>query len=292
MTSAFKINEELGNVTATVTCGESVDTGLAAAFAEGNTTISAETSPKIILREPTPPPQTEPKLTAAQIARGPVRLHQIGREIRERLKKAKKQNELAENHLIAVNELIAEARELCDRGDFKRFRRLYCPHLGQSQAYALRAIGAGKKTFAEHRVEERERKQRTRASQRAAAANSGTVPENSNPQTEVPAAATEDGEPATTTIAPAPGGPVKPLSGVTPNDMVSGFNSHVMELKRKISKHKVERFAATAVPADDLAKLGKFLTDLAILKKSDDTTTPRRMPALPSNGLVSTGGAT
>ena len=84
-------------VTATVTRGESVDTGLAAGFAEGNATISAETSPKIILREPTPPPQTEPKLTAAQIARDcPVRLQQIGREIAERLKKAKKQNELAE----------------------------------------------------------------------------------------------------------------------------------------------------------------------------------------------------
>jgi hypothetical protein len=84
---------------------------------------------------------------------------------------------------------------------------------------------------------------------------------------------------------------VKPLSGVTPNDLV-GFNSHVMELKRRISKHKVERFAATAVPADDLAKLGKFLTDLAILKESDDTTTPRPMPALPGNCMVSPGGAT
>jgi hypothetical protein len=51
--------------------------------------------------------------SAAQIEEEwPVRLQQIGREITERLRKAHKQREVADNHLVAVKELIAEAKEL------------------------------------------------------------------------------------------------------------------------------------------------------------------------------------
>jgi hypothetical protein len=81
-------------------------------------------------------------------------------------------------------------------------------------------------------------------------------------------------------------GPAKPLSRITSNDIVSGFNSHVMELKRRISKHNVDRFVATDVPADDLAKIGKFLSDLAILKKSEAVNRAPAM-ALTDNGTVS-----
>jgi Homeodomain-like domain len=62
---------------------------------------------------------------------------------------------------------------------------------------------------------------------------------------------------------------VKSPRGITSNDVMSGFNSYVTALRTKISKHKVDHFLATPVPADDLAKVGKFLCDLAILKKSD-----------------------
>ena len=111
----------------------------------------------------------------------PARLQQIGREIAERLKRAEKQAKLAADHVIAVDKLLAEAKELCDGGGFKKFRELFCPQLGKSQAYVLLAIAAGKKTLAEHRTEERERKQKSRANQKTVAANSGTVPEKSNP---------------------------------------------------------------------------------------------------------------
>jgi hypothetical protein len=223
---------------------------------------------------------TETKFTAAQIASDcPFRLQQIGREIAERLNKARKQNELADNHLIAVNELIAEAKELCDRGGFKKFRELFCPHLGQSQSYVLHAIGAGKKTLTEHRTEERERKQKTRANQRAAA-NSGTVPEKSEPQD---AAIDAGGLEATyATMEPACRRP-----GIAPGDKaLTDFTSIVMELIRRTANRKPTRFAATAVTADELATLGNYLSDLANLKKSDETK-PRPIPAVPGDGMVS-----
>ena len=141
-----------------------------------NTMPNSRTPPKL-------PELGEPKFTAAQIEKDcPARLQQIGREIAERLKKAEKQAKLAADHVIAVDQLLAEAKELCDDGGFKKFRELFCPQLGKSQAYALLAIAAGKKTLAEHRTAERERKQKSRANQRAAAANSGTVPEKSKQQ--------------------------------------------------------------------------------------------------------------
>ncbi len=112
---------------------------------------------------------TEHKLTAAQVeADCPARLQQIGNEITELLAEADKQIELAQNHLIAVKQLLVEAKELCDGGGFKKFQEMFCPQLRKSQAYALLAISAGKKTLAEHRSEERERKRRTRANQKAA----------------------------------------------------------------------------------------------------------------------------
>jgi hypothetical protein len=122
--------------------------------------------------------QAKPKLTAAQIASDcPPRLRQIGKEIEERLAKADKQTQVARDHLIAIEQLLAEAKGLCDGGGFKKFRELLCPQLGKSQAYALLAIAAGKKTFAEHRADERERKRRSRANQKALPTDSGTVPE-------------------------------------------------------------------------------------------------------------------
>ncbi len=216
---------------------------------------------------------TKHKLTAAQVEVDcPARLKQIGQEIAARLAKADKQTELAQNHLIAIDELLAEAKELCDGGAFKRFRELFCPQLGKSQAYALLAIAAGKKTLAEHRTGERERKQRTRANQKAAAANSGTVPEKPEPAPE-PSGRQE----APPEIAPADAPSIvpeqtpeaaKPRRAVTPKDeALFDFTARVCDLIRRTRGQKLDHFAKTAVSVDDLAKLGKFLTDLANLKK-------------------------
>ena len=148
-----------------------------------NTMPNSQTPPQL-------PELREPKFTAAQIEKDcPARLQEIGREIVKRLEKAEKQAQLARDHVIAVDQLLAEAKELCDDGGFRKFRELFFPQLGKSQAYALLGIAAGKKTLAEHRTAERERKQKSRANQRAAAANSGTVPEKSGMQD----APTEDG---------------------------------------------------------------------------------------------------
>jgi hypothetical protein len=49
---------------------------------------------------------------------------------------------------------------------------------------------------------------------------------------------------------------------------VFDFSARVLELVRITAKQEPGRFAATSVPTDDLANLGKFLTDVAKLKKS------------------------
>jgi hypothetical protein len=118
------------------------------------------------------------KLTAEQIEKEcPDRLRDIAKEIKARLSKADKQSQQAQDNLIAVDELLAEAKKLCDDGGFEKFQKMFCPHLGKSQAYALRAIAAGTKSLVEHRIDERDRKRKSRKALRAAGKNSGTVPE-------------------------------------------------------------------------------------------------------------------
>jgi hypothetical protein len=65
-------------------------------------------------------------------------------------------------------------------------------------------------------------------------------------------------------------GTKKSDKAVTPGDTaLSDFTARVLDLLRRIAKHRPDRFARTAAKADDLAKLGKFLTDLAGLLKAD-----------------------
>jgi hypothetical protein len=52
------------------------------------------------------------------------------------------------------------------------------------------------------------------------------------------------------------------------DDALIAFNERVLDLVRRIGKHDPPRFAATAVPANKLAKLGRFFADLAGLKTS------------------------
>jgi hypothetical protein len=223
-----------------------------------NASADIQTGREVVLSAQQPSELTGPKYTAAQIANDcPARLQQIAREIAEEYEEICKQ---AERSVIAINKLITEAQGLCDVGGYDKFRELFCPQLGKSQTYVRLAIANGKTTLVEHRAKERERKQKTRANKRAAVANSGTVPEKADPETEAPRA--DIGEPANKL--PLSEGPPKPPS----NSVMSGFNSYVTQLKTKISNHKVDHFLATPVPADDLAKIGKFLCDLAILKKS------------------------
>jgi hypothetical protein len=56
-------------------------------------------------------------------------------------------------------------------------------------------------------------------------------------------------------------------TGVAPkDDALIAFSERVLDLVRRIGKHKPMRFVETSVPASDLAKIGRFLSDLANLK--------------------------
>jgi len=106
----------------------------------------------------------EPKITAAQIeAQCPDRLQEIGKEIRERFKKAQNGYKKADDHMDTIKVLLNEAESLCDEGGFKKFQELLCPQLGKSRAYELRAIARNKRTIEETRARTRERVAKHRA---------------------------------------------------------------------------------------------------------------------------------
>jgi hypothetical protein len=180
-------------------------------------------------------------------------------EIKERLEKARKYHQQAEDHLIAVNERINEAKSLCDDGGFHKFRERFCPELGKSQSYVLHAIAAGKKTLTEHRAEERKRKRKSRANRKAAAPNSGTVPER-EPE-DVPT----DGGAETAMVKPA-----KHQRAIAPgNEAVRIFTTLVMELEKRTAKRSAQHFSTTCVPAPMLERLAMLLAGIANIKKSE-----------------------
>lgn len=217
---------------------------------------------------PIPNPTPEHKVTAEQIETDcPERLRQIGEQIKVRLVKMDKEAAAYKrvlNHGIAVEKLLAEAKSLCDDTGFQKFRELVCPQLSQSQAYKLLAIASGKKTLAEHRAEERERKRRTRARQRAGAANSGTVPEQSEPPTE-PIEDTEGttADSAAQTDVPKRGSSKSPQ--VKDTKLIE-FNNHVARLTQLTKGAEPRRFIKTAIDADDLNKLSALFSGIAKLR--------------------------
>lgn len=223
-----------------------------------------------------------PKCVAAQVEQGwPPRLQQIGREITERLEKARKQNETASNHLITVNKLIVEARTLCDgKNSFKKFRELFCPQLGKSQAYVLRAIGVGKRTLAELRTAERERKQRTRANQKAAA-NSGTVPEKSATLLLPIEVSAVEATSAATDSRPKP---EKLQTTRAAPEAMRVFTVHTMELYKATNKRPPEHFSATAIPVEIIAQLGCFFTALEATLRNAEGAHSKPAPVLAYNG--------
>jgi len=193
------------------------------------------------------------KFTAPQIETNcPARLQQIGREIKERLEKARKQHQQAENHLVAVNELIAEAEKLCDGGGFKKFREVFCPELGKSQAYVLHAIATGKKKIEHHKAEQRDRQRKSRAKRKSQSDNSVTVTERSSSER----------------LEVLPGGTETSSIGTRPDRSLFAFSVQVVELAQKIKNRAPARFVGTIASAETLNELSKFLSELADLKRS------------------------
>jgi hypothetical protein len=255
-----------------------------------NATADIQTGREVVLSAQQPSELTGPKYTAVQIENDcPARLQQIAREITEKFEEVRKQAKRINNHVIAINNLITEAQGLCDVGGFDKFRELFCPQLGKSQAYVRLAIANGKTTLVEHRAKERERKQKTRANQKAVVANSGTVPENSDTEPEA-LAAPADAEPETN-IAPEQQTPglSKARGSVSPGDeALMGFSSVVCRLLQIIKNKKPERYAKTSHDPDDLEMIGQFFIAVGIIRKKSQADRPAALMALP-DGTVPVG---
>jgi hypothetical protein len=74
------------------------------------------------------------------------------------------------------------------------------------------------------------------------------------------------------TTTEAAGGPPEPKAAktVSPKDTaLIAFTERVLNLVQRIAKHEAVRFAGTVVKTDDLARLGKFFTELARLKGAE-----------------------
>ena len=205
------------------------------------------------------------KLTAAQVEENcPAALQDLGRRIAAHVEKARKCEEKAEQHYTAIAQHLAEAKEACDDGGFNAFREKFFPELGRTRTYELLAIATNKKSVEEIKAGTRERVAKHRAKKAAASVTvtDKLAPEAEGAPTEVAPADAPSIVPEQTPEA------AKPGRAVTPKDeALFGFTAAVLDLIRRTSGQKLKRFAATAVKANDLAKLGKFLTDLANLKK-------------------------
>jgi len=267
---------------------------------------------------------TEPKFTATQIENDcPSRLTQIGREIAERLKKADKHANAAADQVLAVDLLLAEAKGLCDGAGFDKFRERFCPQLGKSQAYARLAIATGKKTLPEHRTAERERKQKSRATQRASSfpgpsrnllpepqpelhAETGVVEHHTSGNVQAPASTIPgqsrnlppeaeaqpepQGVPTDTGVVKHPStavertpGPSKPWGERASAEGLLVFTAHTTGLYKATMKRPAEHFSATSISVEILEHLGNLFTGLAKLMRAK----AGPITVLPANGAAS-----
>jgi hypothetical protein len=108
-----------------------------------------------------------PLVTAAQIETDcPIEVQDLGRQLAAHYDKLIKCEDKAEQHKIAIGQLLVRAKEACDAGGFTAFRERFCPDLGQSRAYELLQIASGKKTDEETKAATRNRVQKHRASKK------------------------------------------------------------------------------------------------------------------------------
>jgi hypothetical protein len=198
------------------------------------------------------------------------------------LTKATQCDDKAEQHRISAGQLLVEAKKVCDEGGFDAFREKFCPTLCKSRAYELLEIATNKKSVEEVRTDSRERQKKSRANKKEATDNSVTVTEN-EAAPEAQDAPMETIEVEAASIVPQTPEPAsKPRSAVKTNDESSlEFTALCGRLLQKIDKQKPDRFAATGIPPDKLARLGKYLMDLA-----------KKLGAKPTAAFVAQGNGT
>jgi hypothetical protein len=145
-----------------------------------------------------------------------------------------------------LGKLLNEAKARCTTGGYKAFLAKFFPNLKKSAAYVNLAILTGKVSRAEVKERDRQRQAKRRNKKKQ--------------QTEPFRDVTEKSEAETPSKATAP-----PLKVV--DTALIEFNSLVGRLLQ-ITDREPGRFAKTEYPADALAKLGTFFTELAKLKQS------------------------
>jgi hypothetical protein len=178
----------------------------------------------------------------------PPRLQEIGKEINARLAKADTAFEQAENHKIAINQLLEEARALCDEGGFKLFKKKFCPALGKSRSYELLAIAAGRKTIEQTKTRSRERQAKHRAKSKAKLA-----------EAEAKLAEIEAAEAERPLVTDKP----KRKVATAKDTALREFNEKILRLVQMTRGQRPKRFAKTSVQASDLSQLGRFLAEVA-----------------------------
>jgi hypothetical protein len=218
--------------------------------------------------------KTEHKLTAEEVTEAcPTMLQNWGKHIAAHLEKARKYDDKAKQHFTAIGEYLARAKQACDDGGFNAFREKFCPDLGRSRTFELLQIAREKKSVEEIRASTRKRVAKHRAKN---VDESVTV-------TDSPEAPTVAGE-ATAIPPEQTRRSTEPKAAVNGRDeLLYNFSSAVAEVIRITKDREAKRFANTAVPADDLAKLGKLLTDLARTKKA--TAKPMSLVAVDGNNV-------
>jgi hypothetical protein len=111
----------------------------------------------------------QPLVTAAQIEKAcPDHLQDLGKQIAAHYDKLVQCEEKAEQHRVAIGQLLVQAKEACDDGGLIAFRERFCPKLGKSRAHELLLIATGKKTIEETKTATRERVKKHRAAKKAA----------------------------------------------------------------------------------------------------------------------------
>jgi hypothetical protein len=225
------------------------------------------------------------------------KLEAIGDEIKVRVGKIDHLGGKAVDMFDSINHLLADAEKLCGPAEitFEDFKKTYCPEFGRSWTYELLALQEGRKSLEEIRAATRKRVARHRAnvtdkpsvtSDPAEDVNrqpssSPTPVSTGSPERDIDAVKAAGGalagepvdearkdHPSSTTDAPA----AAKSSAINAADIaLEGFTVHVLDLIRRIAKHPAKRFAGTAVPGDELLKLGEFFTELRQIKSSETT---------------------
>jgi hypothetical protein len=111
-----------------------------------------------------------PPLTAEQIEKDcPALVEDLGKRIAAHYDKLVKSEEKAEQHKIAISQLLTQAKGACDKDGFMAFRKRFCPKLSKSRAHELLQIASGKKSIEDVRAATAGRMKKHRAVKKAAA---------------------------------------------------------------------------------------------------------------------------